>query len=185
MHAEGVSRYDTLRPYHAPFTQQLFYMESLPERSATNGPPAERQLPPGGGRVERITQHTQGLVDDLKTWVELRIKLAQIEMRERVEERANDLAIKAIMGVLGALAGLFGLTTAGLGLSALFVAIGLSRPLSYFLGFLTLTLFLAGIAGIIWSAQPQLVHLNKKAAVDEKKVKRGAHPLEGQRDPRS
>ena len=115
--------------------------------------------------MQRMSQHARGLVDDLTTWVELRIELAKIELRERVEVSANDVAVKVIAGVLGALAGLFALFTLAFFFAWLFGNTAL--------GFLTVTVLLGALAGLIYAAQPQLVSLDKTARVDGEHVARG------------
>ena len=140
-------------------------MESLPDRPEASSPPAERRLSPGGNKVQRVSQHARGLVDDLTTWVELRVELAKIELRERVEARANDVAIKTIAGILGALAGLFALFTVAFFFAWLFGNTAL--------GFLTVTVLLGALAGLVYAAQPQLVSLDKTARVDGEHVARG------------
>lgn len=149
-------------------------MESSPEqrdllRGGTHGP--ERQLPPGGGKVERITQQTKSLVEDLTSWIDLKIKLTRLEIEETVDAKKKEVAVLAAIGVFAALAGFFALITLGLGFGAILIAIGLSRPLSYFLGFLLVTLTLALIALILRKMQPGLTQPDtKKVEVDEKRL---------------
>ena len=147
-------------------------MESLPESTASSRiDRPDRQLPPGGNKVERIAQHSKGLVKDLTSWVELRLKLAQIEVKEKAEAKANDLAIIAVVAGLALLGAVFMLITLGLGAAALLIALGLSTPLSYFLGFLLVSLILLGGAAIIRASKPHLVQVgSKKARVDEAKL---------------
>ena len=131
----------------------------------------ERQLPPGGGKVERITQQTKSLAQDVTSWIDLKIKLTRLEVEETVEEKKKEAAVWAAIGVFGALAGLFALVALGLGFGALLIAIGLSRPLSYFLGFLLLTLILAAIAFALFKLKPRLTEPDtKKVAVEEERL---------------
>ena len=131
----------------------------------------ERQLPPGGGKVERITQQTKSLAQDITSWIDLKIKLTRLEIEETVDAKKKEIGVLAAVGVFAALAGLFALVTLGLGFGALFIAIGLSRPLGYFLGYLLLTLILGAIAAILYKMKPRLTEpATKKVEVDEKNL---------------
>ena len=149
-------------------------MESSPEQrdlllGGARGP--ERQLPPGGGKVERITQQTKSLAQDITSWIDLKVKLTKLEIAETVEEKKKEVAVLAAIGVFAALAGLFALVALGLGFGAILIAIGLSRPLSYFLGFLLVTLILAGIAFALLKLKPRLIEPGtKKVAVEEERL---------------
>ncbi len=117
--------------------------------------PDSMQRRPSGGKVQRITEQTQGLVDDLKEWVDLRIELARIEVEERVEAQANQIALGVILAGLGLLAVLFGLTALGFGLGALFGHPGW--------GFLAVTGLLLLLAVILRAAQPELVDVDLRS----------------------
>lgn len=97
------------------------------------------RLPEHHGKLARITEHVAGLSEDLREWVELRVEV----MKREIEETAQ---AAVVMGVVGALAGFFALLTLALGFSALYLLTGMSRPLGYFLGFLTLTVLLGVVA---------------------------------------
>ncbi len=138
-------------------------MEPLPERSPTRTDgvvPPERQLRPGGGKMGRITQQTRGLVDDLTRWIELRIELAQKEMEERIEAKANQIALKVVLGVLGALAGLFALFTLAFALGA-----WLGHPAW---GFLIVTFLLVLLAVVVRAAHPEFIQLGGPQAREKK-----------------
>lgn len=162
-------------------------MADLPQRGNDDAPPpvprpngdvpartvpSDHLLPPGGSKLSRITQHSKGLVDDLTTWVDLRIKLAKLEVQEEVQKQKNQIALMATVGVLGALGGLFALFALAYGAAALF-ALFLSWPLSLFLGFLVVTLLLLGLAGAIYKAQPTFFEGEPHVAVDEEDVRPG------------
>lgn len=121
--------------------------------SAPDESPMRR--PAASGKMQRIAEHSQALVDDLKAWVDLRIELARIELEERIEAKANDVALGIVLGALGALAGFFGLITIALGLGA-----WLGHP---GWGFLIVTLFLALLAVVIRAARPQLVDIDLRS----------------------
>lgn len=132
------------------------------------------QLPPGRNRVERISQHGKGLVNDLTSWVELRLKLAQVEIEEKIDERVNKVVSMAIVAGIALLGVVFLLIALGMGMSALFISMGLSSPLSYFLGFSVITLLLFGAALILQSMRPHLVDVGRKEAdVEQKKLTPG------------
>lgn len=137
----------------------------------------ERQLPPGRNRVERITEHGKGLVSDLTSWVELRLKLAQVEIEERIDAKVNQIISTAMVAAVALLGGVFLLIALGMGAAALLIAVGLSKPLSYFLGFLVIALVLFAAAAILQSMRPHLVDVGRKEAdVEQKKLTPGVPP---------
>lgn len=124
-------------------------MEPLPDRSQSTDDRGVPAPPPTGGKLERIAGHTQGLVDDLREWIDLRLDLAVLELEERVDTLQNQIALGITMAILGFFAGLFGLTTLALGLGWL-----LGHP---FWGFGIVFLGLVLIAGVLRAAKPELV----------------------------
>jgi hypothetical protein len=125
-------------------------MESTPQRnsSSESSAPTRRRR----GRLQRITEQTQGLVQDLTSWIELRIELARLEIEERIEARANDIALGVILAGLGALTGVFGLITVALALGAL---LGHAAW-----GFLIVTVLLGVTLVVVRAAQPELVQID-------------------------
>lgn len=117
-------------------------MEALPggPRSVSDGTiPEERRLESGAGKVERVVQHSKGLVDDLTTWVDLKIKLTQAEIEEKIESKVRNVILQAAPFVVGALAGLFLLVA---------IAHGLGWWLGHpFWGFMLVTALLMAVAG--------------------------------------
>ena len=66
-------------------------METLQDQSSgEGGAPANR---PRGGKLNRIAGHTQGLVEDLREWIDLRIDLAILEVEEKVDTLRNEVAL--------------------------------------------------------------------------------------------
>ena len=124
-------------------------MESLDDRSSA--PNAERSLSdvPEGGKLERIAAHTQGLVTDLREWIDLRIDLAILEVEERLDETKNEIALGITLAVFGFFAALFSLTTVALGVGWL-----LGHP---FWGFLAVAVALILVVVGLRVAQPALV----------------------------
>ena len=88
--------------------------DGLPAALAA-GPPA---LPAHGGPLDRVGQHAAGLVADAKEWVDLRIKLAQAEVMEKVDTEKNRVVARvvplAVFGVMAGLGALFGLVAVAL-----------------------------------------------------------------------
>ncbi|PSQ95927.1 MAG: hypothetical protein BRD55_09160 [Bacteroidetes bacterium SW_9_63_38] len=97
----------------------------------------------------RIAGHTQGLVEDLREWIDLRLDLAILEMEERVDELRNEIALGLALAFSGFFAALFAFTTAALGLGWL-----LGHP---FWGFLIVTVILGLLVGGLAKARPDLL----------------------------
>jgi hypothetical protein len=123
-------------------------METLQDRSTSNGdgPPADR---PQGGKLGRIAGHTQGLVEDLREWMDLRIDLAILEVEEKVDALRNEVALGLTLAFFGFFAALFVFTTAALGLGWL-----LGHP---FWGFLIVSVLLLAIVATLARARPDLL----------------------------
>lgn len=123
-------------------------METLKDRSSSsgNGPPADQ---PRGGTLGRIAGHTQGLVEDLREWIDLRIDLAILEVEEKVDKLRNEIALGLTLAFFGFFAALFVLVTAALGLGWV-----LGHP---FWGFLIVSGVLVLIVTVLASARPDLV----------------------------
>jgi len=121
-------------------------METTPQRHPAiktedmDTPPA-RLLPSGRNKVERISTQTRGIFGDVSSWVELRLKLFQVEIQERVQEKLNETVIKIAPVAAGAIAGLFALVTL-----ALFVGWWLGHPAW---GFLVVTVLLGLITAVL------------------------------------
>lgn len=94
-----------------------------PPRAVGPSVPLIPQLPPHGNTVDRLGQHTRGLVDDVKEWVDLRIQLLQAEIRDQIKGKVNELVFKhfpkILPIVLGALSGYFVLMALAFGIGAL------------------------------------------------------------------
>lgn len=133
-------------------------MES--SRSLDRTSKQDRPLAPAatGNKAERLVQHTQGLIDDLKTWVDLRIELAQMEFEDRVEAKVNEIALGVAIGGIVLLAVVFGLVTLALGLGAL-----LGHPAW---GFLIVTVLLGLSAVVLRAARPEFIRIGQHAKRD-------------------
>ena len=113
-------------------------MEALPQSKEA---PPERRLPSGRNKVERLGEQTKGLFDDFKSWVELRLKLFQAEIQEKVEKKVNAAIIKVAPFVAAAIAGFFAIVTL-----ALFLGWWLGHPAW---GFLCVTLMFVLLTGVL------------------------------------
>lgn len=122
----------------------------------------ERQLPSGANKVQRVAQHTQGLVEDLKSWVDLKITLTQMDLRDKMQARANDAALAAVMAVLGLMMLVFVCVAAALGLGTL---LGHDAW-----GFLAVALLLGVLAWGLQKTRPQLVRLDDDALDKDSEV---------------
>ena len=123
-------------------------METLQDRSTSNGdgPPADR---PQGGKLGRIAGHTQGLFEDLREWMDLRIDLAILEVEEKVDALRNEVALGLTIAFFGFFAAFFVFTTAALGLGWL-----LGHP---FWGFLIVSALLLAVVVTLARARPDLL----------------------------
>ena len=123
-------------------------MESLSDHSSSSDDrtPARR---PEGGKLTRIATHTQGLVEDLREWIDLRLDLTVLEIEEKVDTAQNQIALGVVFALLGFFAGLFTLTTVALGLGWLF-----GHP---FFGFLAVSVVLLVLLAVLRASKPELV----------------------------
>ena len=136
-------------------------MEVLPNQS-TNGQEQEA-LPPGGSKLHRISEHAKAIVSDTQAWVDLKLKLTQLQMKREIDERLNRLIVNVIVAVFAGLAGFFALFTGAFALGA-----WLGHPAW---GFLIITVILMLLAGIVRAAKPHLIRVaQERAAVDEKEL---------------
>ncbi len=123
-------------------------METLTDRSSSSGDgsPADQ---PRDGTLGRIAGHTQGLVEDLREWIDLRIDLAILEVEEKVDNLQNQIALGLTLAFFGFFAALFVFVTVALGLGWV-----LGHP---FWGFLIVSVALVLIVTVLASARPDLV----------------------------
>ena len=111
---------------------------------------SSRRIGSSAGKLKRISHHTEGMMQGLREWVDLRIELVKAEIEEQ--------AIEAIsIAVIAALAGIFSLVTFAIGLGWL-----LGHP---FWGFLFVTCILVHTSlaiGII--KRPELFQAKRSKA---------------------
>jgi uncharacterized membrane protein YqjE len=130
-------------------------MEAPPQRfpaSPSTAPP-DVHAPPDrrtGGRnpVQRIGSQTRALFGDVTSWIELRLRLFQLEVQERIQRKVDEAIIKVAPVVVGILAGFFALIT-----MALFVGWALGHPAW---GFLVVTGLLLLVAGLLYARSRRL-----------------------------
>jgi len=108
------------------------------------------ESPEHGGRIDRITDQTKGLVDDIKEWIDLRVRLVQLDLEERFETIANQTILTLVVIGIGATSLFFALVAAALGLGSL-----LSSPA---LGFLVVSIILAVVMWFVNRWRPRFVN---------------------------
>jgi hypothetical protein len=146
-------------------------MESLEDRSSAPDP--EGNAPsPRNGKAGRVAAHVQGLLDDLRTWIDLRLDLALLKVEERIDELRNEIALGLTLAIFGLFAALFSLATVALGVGWL-----LGHP---FWGFLAVSVALILIVVVLQVARPSLMPPSKFF-----QDLRGARGSESARDGRS
>ncbi len=123
----------------------------LKEPRRTPAPP-DVDAGTGTGKIQRLSRQTRSLVDDVKSWVELKMTLTQMEIEEKVDEKVNEAVNGAVIAAMFFMAAFFGLTAAALGLGHL-----LGHPAWGFL--IVMALMLIG-ALILRAAKPKIVAIN-------------------------
>ena len=133
-------------------------MAQLPDGASNNTPriaSPQRQLTTQAGKLDRVSQHARGLVQEIGEWAELRVKLVQVDLQEKLEEKKIQIGLGVAMGLLAFFGLLFLLTTIALGLGA-----WLGHPAW---GFLIVSVLLFVIVGVL-----QMIMKKKVAGVSEK-----------------
>ncbi len=118
-----------------------------PARAVGPSVPLIPQLPPHGTSIDRLGQHTRGLVDDVKEWVDLRIKLLQTEIENQFRGKINELMFRSIPKLIPILLTSMGSMFLMVAL-ALFIGWALGHPAW---GFLVMGLLFSGVGyGYYW-----------------------------------
>jgi hypothetical protein len=87
---------------------------SRSDRSRSEGtPPATASR---GGKLQRISSDTRGVISDLREWIDLRIDLAVRDVNDQLDDAASQAVLGVVLAVLGFFTGLFMLTTLAIGL---------------------------------------------------------------------
>ncbi len=114
-------------------------MESLSDRSGSSRSTPSKQR--RGGKLQRVTQETRGIVEDLREWTDLKIDLAVREINDSLDDAASQLVLGITLAVVAFFTGLFGLTT---------VAIGIGWALGHmFWGFLIVFVILLVVSLVV------------------------------------
>jgi hypothetical protein len=87
---------------------------SREEVSSASDPEDPRNM----GKIKRISYQSRGLVDDIKSWVDLRMTLTQMDIEAKVDARLNRAIVGGVVGGLAFLTLTFGLVAASLGIGA-------------------------------------------------------------------
>lgn len=111
------------------------------------------------GRLARLANEFRGLVEDVRTWVDLKLKLLEVQVEERVRDAVNRVAVTAFIAMLVFLSGVFVLVTAALALGDWW-----DSPT---LGFLAVTLALIVITLLLYVLRPGLVRRRARSPSDE------------------
>ncbi len=129
----------------------------------TEGETPAGPISKGAKKVERIAQQSIELFDDIKEWIDLKIKFTWLEVEAKIDAKKKDVLVGALLGVLGVLGIVFALITGALGLGA-----WLGHPAW---GFLMVTGLLFLTAGLVYGAHFSRGKKKKKslAAASEQK----------------
>jgi hypothetical protein len=112
------------------------------------GIPPGRRLPSGASQIDRLTQHTVELKNDLMAWVDLKIKHVKLELEEKLDAQKKTIAIYAAMAVFAIYGVTFLLVTV-----ALFIGWLLGHAAW---GFLVVTALLLGLAALLYALRGRL-----------------------------
>jgi len=111
------------------------------------------------GRLERLAMEVRGLVEDVRTWIDLKIRLIEIEVEERVRDVLNRVVVTVAIGILAFLTLVFVLVTSALALGTWWD--------SMLLGFLAVTLLLVVFTTLVYVLRPGLVRKRSAGRSDE------------------
>ena len=122
----------------------------------------ENRQSAGSGRVDRLSDQTRGLMEDVKEWIDLRIQLIQVDLEDRIERIANELLSAVVVFVLLFLIIVFLLVGLALGLGPV-----LGHPAW---GFVSVAGILVVMALIIHFIKPRFIkgpNLRPRSALPE------------------
>lgn len=83
-------------------------------RRGDEDPGPADEAPRGTGKARRIGRETRGLFEDFAAWVELRLRLAQLDVQGYIRQKIDEAALRIALAVAGFLSGLFALVTLAL-----------------------------------------------------------------------
>ncbi|RMH54203.1 MAG: phage holin family protein, partial [Bacteroidetes bacterium] len=139
-----------------------------PPGFSASTPDSPVENPDGRTKIDRITRHTRDLVQDVRNWVDLKLKLTRLEVQEQVDEALHQARIGAALAFVGFLAVQFLLVTLALLIGD---ALGHAKW-----GFLILTVLLVAVLIVLrYALKPnvELFRFNKTT----RKVEVPAHRL--------
>ena len=119
------------------------------ERRGDDGPGPADDAPRGGGKVHRIGQETRGLFEDFTAWVELRLRLVQLDVQGYIRQKIDEATLKIALVAAGLFSGLFALVTL-----ALFAGWLFGHPAW---GFLAVTGLLLAWTGLLYARHRRTV----------------------------
>ena len=119
------------------------------ERRGDDGPGPADNAPRGGGKVHRIGQETRGLFEDFTAWVELRLRLVQLDVQGYIRQKIDEATLKIALVAAGLFSGLFALVTL-----ALFAGWLFGHPAW---GFLAVTGLLLAWTGLLYARHRRTV----------------------------
>ena len=115
---------------------------------------AERHIPDQLNKIERISGHTKGLFDELRSWVDLRVQLVQVEIEEKIDAKVNAITLQVALGICVFLIVVFALVTLALGLGAWLGHAGW--------GFGIVTALLILVTGVLRVFKPRFVQIKER-----------------------
>ena len=119
------------------------------ERRGDDSPSLADDAPRGGGKVHRIGQETRGLFEDFTAWVELRLRLVQLDVQGYIRQKIDEATLKIALVAAGLFSGLFALVTL-----ALFAGWLFGHPAW---GFLAVTGLLLAWTGLLYARHRRTV----------------------------
>lgn len=99
-----------------------------------------------------MTSETRGIVEDLREWTDLKVDLAVREINDSVDDAASQLALGITLAVLAFFTGLFGLTTAAIG-----IGWAMGHPFWGFLIVFAVLLAISAVVAIVTKRHPIVV----------------------------
>lgn len=100
-----------------------------------------------------MAEQARGLIDDVKSWMELRVELTQLEVEDRVEEKVNAVVVTAGLAMLALVTSLFLLVAAAIALGDFFGNAAL--------GYLAVAGFLLVVTIVAYLVRPRIVNIGK------------------------
>ncbi|MFK7846463.1 MAG: phage holin family protein [Rhodothermales bacterium] len=90
----------------------------IKEKQKAKQQAADNSVKEEAAKIDRIAGHTTGLVEDLKSWFELKMEFVLLDFKEEIKSTGLQFAYQAGFFAVLLLAVLFGLTALSFGLGA-------------------------------------------------------------------